>query len=99
MTTREWWAFLRAFFWHGFLCGFTRRILLVLILVFVAAILFLNLGASMGLPVLFWHEQWWKQALAGWSVTVLVFVVLFVGFLLDHKSARCRQWVATLPAT
>jgi hypothetical protein len=99
MTKREWRAFLFAFFWHGFLCGFTRRILLVLILVVVAAILFLNLGASMGLPVLFWHEQRWKQALAGWSVTVLVFVVLFVGFLLDHKTARCRQWVATLPKT
>ena len=90
--------FLVVFFWHGFVFGFSKRVLLVLILVVMGSVVFLNLGAAEGLPILFWHENPWKQGLAGWSVAVLVFVTLFVGFLLDTKSPEQRaKWLAALP--
>jgi hypothetical protein len=40
-------------------------------------------GTSLGLPLLFWHENPWKQAVAGAAATWLAAEVTFVTFLLS----------------
>jgi hypothetical protein len=95
---RAWVGFLAQFFIDGFVIGFLRHLPLVLVLGTTIGILLFGLGGSFGLPLLFWHEDWKRQFIAGISAEALIAIVLFIGYLLDTRRPRhLRKWPNHLP--
>src|SRR5258706_3002640 len=92
---QSFWVYYRYFF----IQGFVAQGALLAILVLIGAILFARIGEGMGLPQLFWHENVWKQRLAGGSVMLLVAKVFFFAFLIEVSIGRNAQhWNALLPS-
>ena len=83
---------------HGIFAGLLSHVPLVATILLVGAVLFGGLGAGLGLPALFWHETWWKQAMAGAACTLLLAHVTFIAFLLnDLDRPRRSLWIKRLP--
>src|SRR5690349_2957942 len=53
----------------------------------LSAILIFRTGSGIGLPLLFWHEERYKQFFNGVFVAFFAAETLFVGFLLDSRGA------------
>lgn len=88
--------FLWVFFVDGFLARFARHLFLVAELALVVGVLTRQVGRAFGVPLLFWNEVRWKQALAGLSVGLLTGKVLLIGFLLDRREPGDAAWLAAL---
>src|SRR5687768_9664013 len=105
MHPRNFWTLFRDFFWYGFAGGLGEHLALVLVVALVASILFGGLGAGYGVPQLFWHKDWRRQALAGAAVTLLLGKVFFVAYLLmsryslmpDTDAMAYAGWARHLP--
>jgi hypothetical protein len=86
----RWWS------WTSFrplFRGIGQRLLLVGPIVLIALIAVGRLGGYFGLPELFWHQNWLKQALAGLAVGLMFAEICLVGFLLDAP----KPWLQELP--
>ena len=81
MDLHEWMRFACLFFVDAFCQGFTSHLFLLVEVAAIGGVLFLRLGSGMGLPLLFWHENPWKQALAG-CASVLLLPMFFGGTLI-----------------
>ncbi len=66
----------------------TRYPFLLLIASVLVAVLF-GVGLDLGLPYLFWHDDWRIQLLSGFAVASLLNELCFVGYLLDSD----ENWI------
>jgi uncharacterized membrane protein YeaQ/YmgE (transglycosylase-associated protein family) len=82
--------------WASFrplLRGIAQRVLLLGPIILIFLIASGVLGQYFGVPELFWDPNWHKQALAGFSVTLLFAQICLIGFLLDAP----KPWMQDLP--
>jgi hypothetical protein len=93
MALDRWCRFLQDFAVFGFWRPLGHQVVLVALLALPVAIVVFRLGRSLGIPLLFWHEDKRKQALAGFALALLGSEVFFVLFLLDR---RAQDWTGQL---
>ncbi len=91
--------FWTVFFWDAFLGDFCQHPLLPLEIGLVLILIGGWFGREYGLPLLFWHETWWKQGIVGVALALLLGKIAFVGYLLDTKRGDNRQWTKDMPFT
>lgn len=88
--------FLISFAYVGFWKGFCREILLVAELLFILGILTGAIGESNGVRLLFWHESWNTQFMAGLATSLLFTKLFFIGYVLHAHEAEA--WAKYLPS-
>jgi hypothetical protein len=76
--------------------GICQRPVLLLTVGVVLAIAWGRLGSYLGVPDLFWHQDWWTQLLAGLGAALLFGQVCLVSFLIDADQPWLR---ASAPPT
>src|SRR5947208_15508389 len=85
------WTFYR----DAFLRGFCTRVPLLGLLTLALALSAGRVGAAFGVPLLFWHKDFGKQAFVGVVLAILVAGILLISYLIDTR--RRRLWRELLP--
>lgn len=90
--------FLGSYLLDAWLIGLLRHFPLSVGLFLLMATVACDFLSSLGIPLLFWHEIWWKQLLAGFFVAVAVVIILFEGYLLDTRRPGRKWQLSILPS-
>lgn len=73
------------------LVGIAQRLVLLVTVVLVLAVAWGRFGSYLGVPDLFWHQDWWTQLLAGLGAALLLGQVCLVSFLIDAPQPWLRN--------